>query len=564
MKFENMKYERPNIQEIEKTFKEMIDEFKNSKSAKEQLEIINKLNDYSRDFSTMFSLANIRYSINTNDEFYKKEIEFINENEPILDGLENEFKKLVFNSKFKEELKEKLGEHYFNLIELKLKTFKPEIIEDLKEENKLKMQYTQLISSGKVEFQGKERTLSQLTPFEKSEDREVRKNASKAKYDWLASKVDQLDEIYDNLVKVRDRIAKKLGYENFVQLGYDRMRRTDYDHKMVKNYRDQVKEVLVPLTQKLYKEQKERVGIDDFKFYDEPYAFKGGNPDPVGTSDELVENARKMYEELSVETGEFFNFMIDNHLLDLESKEGKRPGGFCTILPKYKSPFIFSNFNGTAGDVKVLTHEAGHGFQMYSSLDKEIPDYWIPTMESAEIHSMSMEFFTWPWWNLFYKNQAEKARYIHMLDSLKFIPYGVAVDEFQHFVYENPTVTPEERRKKWKELENKYLPHRDYDGHEYLENGGFWQRQTHIYATPFYYIDYTLAQVCALQFWKKDQDNHEKAWKDYVNLCKAGGEYPFTKLIEIANLELPFKDGTLKSVIGKIENYINSVDQNSL
>jgi len=366
MKFENMKYERPNIQEIEKTFKEMIDEFKNSKSAKEQLEIINKLNDYSRDFSTMFSLANIRYSINTNDEFYKKEIEFINENEPILDGLENEFKKLVFNSKFKEELKEKLGEHYFNLIELKLKTFKPEIIEDLKEENKLKMQYTQLISSGKVEFQGKERTLSQLTPFEKSEDREVRKNASKAKYDWLASKVDQLDEIYDNLVKVRDRIAKKLGYENFVQLGYDRMRRTDYDHKMVKNYRDQVKEVLVPLTQKLYKEQKERVGIDDFKFYDEPYAFKGGNPDPVGTSDELVENARKMYEELSVETGEFFNFMIDNHLLGLESKEGKRPGGFCTSFPLSEQSRIFMTYSGSMSNVATLAHELGHAFHSYA------------------------------------------------------------------------------------------------------------------------------------------------------------------------------------------------------
>ena len=278
----------------------------------------------------------------------------------------------------------------------------------------------------------------------------------------------------------------------------------------------------------------------------------------------IVNNGKKMYEELSKETGEFFNFMIDNDLMDLESKKGKAGGGYCTFIGNYKSPFIFSNFNGTSGDVDVLTHEAGHAFQAYCSRDYAVPEYNFPTYEAAEIHSMSMEFLTWPWMNLFFEEEELKYKFNHLSESLLFLPYGVTVDEFQHFVYNNPEATPAERKSAWREIEKKYLPHRDYEGNDYLERGGYWYQQGHIFGMPFYYIDYTLAQVCAFQFFKKANDNRENAWTDYMNLCCAGGSKSFLGLVELANLNSPFNDGCINSVIGDIENWLDSVDDTKL
>ena len=187
-----------------------------------------------------------------------------------------------------------------------------------------------------------------------------------------------------------------------------------------------------------------------------------------------------------------------------------------------------------------------------------------PTYEGAEIHSMSMEFFTWPWMELFFKEQTDKYKFAHLSGALLFLPYGVAVDEFQHVIYENPEMTPSERKAAWKEIEKTYLPMRDYDGIEYLESGAVWQRQAHIYASPFYYIDYTLAQICAFQFWKRSREDHEAAWKDYLHLCTLGGSKSFTKLVAEANLISPFEDGCVESVIGTIEAWLDSVDDKAL
>jgi M3 family oligoendopeptidase len=271
-----------------------------------------------------------------------------------------------------------------------------------------------------------------------------------------------------------------------------------------------------------------------------------------------------MYSELSPETKEFFDFMIENQLMDLISKKGKAGGGYCTYISKYKAPFIFSNFNGTSGDVDVLTHEAGHAFQVYSSRNYETPEYNFPTYEACEIHSMSMEFFTYPWMNLFFEEEVDKYKYFHLSEALLFIPYGVTVDEFQHFVYENPNATPRERKSAWRAIERKYLPHRNYEANEYLEKGGWWHQQGHIFETPFYYIDYTLAQICAFQFFKKATENREKAWSDYLRLCKAGGSASFLELVKLANLVSPFENGCIASVIDHIEAYLNNIDDTKL
>ncbi|WP_139070824.1 M3 family oligoendopeptidase, partial [Paenibacillus sp. KS1] len=341
----------------------------------------------------------------------------------------------------------------FQLAEKMLKTFSPEIIEDLQLENKLSTEHSQLIASAKIPFEGEERTLAQLTPFELSTDRDMRKRASEARFGFMAENEAKFDRIYDDLVKVRTKIAKKLGYENFVQLGYDRMCRTDYDANMVANFRAQVLEHIVPAAIKLIERQRKRIGVDQMYYYDESFKFKTGNAAPKGDPEWIVENGAKMYQEMSPEMNEFFTLMCENELMDLVSKKGKQSGGYCTFLSEFGVPFIFSNFNGTSDDIDVLTHEAGHAFQVYESRHFEVPEYNWPTYEAGEIHSMSMEFFTWPWMELFFQEDTEKYKFAHLAGGLQFIPHGVSGDEFQHFVYSNPEATPAERKAAWRDIE---------------------------------------------------------------------------------------------------------------
>lgn len=549
---------------MEEKFNTLLEQFVNAVNAEEQAKAMDEINKLRSYVETMSAIAQVRHTINTTDEFYKAEQDFYDEVGPVFKGMITKYYEALVNSKFRSELETKWGKQLFNIAELTLKTFSPEVIEDLQLENKLSSEYTKLIASAKIFFEGEERNLPQLVPFQLSTDREMRKKANEAKYNFMKENEEKLDQIYDELVKVRTRIAHKLGYKNFVELGYARLTRTDYNAEMVANFRKQVEEYIVPVATRLKERQRKRIGVDELKYYDDRFSFKTGNPTPKGDPEWIINNGKKMYSELSPETEEFFNFMLDHELMDLVSKKGKASGGYCTFFPEYKAPFIFSNFNGTAGDIDVLTHEAGHAFQVYLSRDYQIPEYNWPTLEACEIHSMSMEFFTWPRMELFFKEDTDKYKFSHLSEGLLFIPYGVAVDEFQHFVYENPEATPTERKRAWREIEKKYLPHRNYEGNEYLENGGFWHQQGHIFNSPFYYIDYTLAQICAFQFWKKMHENREAAWADYVHLCKQGGSKPFTELVKEAKLISPFEDGCVKSVIGVIEDWLNSVDDTKL
>jgi len=564
MKFNEFKYERPNYDEIKKSINSLVDKLKSARSCEKQFECINHINGIRNHLQTMGTLAQIRHSINTKDKYYDEERSYWDEHSPLYDELDFTFYKELVQSNFRKELEEKLGTQFFTLAEFSLKAFSPEVIEELQLENKLSSEYTKLLASAKIPFMGETRNLSGLTPFIQSKDRQIRKNASDAKYKFFEEHEDEIDKIYDNLVKVRTKIAQKLGFKNFVELGYIRMKRSDYTPEMVAKFRKQVEKYLVPAASKLYDRQLDRLGLDTLAYYDEKFEFTTGNAIPKGSPEWIVSNASKMYSELSAETREFFNFMVEKELLDLVTKENKAGGGYCTYIPDYKSPFIFSNFNGTSGDVDVLTHEAGHAFQTYLSRWIEIPECIFPTYESCEIHSMSMEFFTWPWMNLFFHEDADKYRFAHLESAVKFIPYGVTVDEFQHYVYENPEATPEDRKRTWRTIEKKYLPHKNYTGCDFLENGGWWFQQSHIFNVPFYYIDYTLAQICALQFWKKAMDNRKSAWEDYIKICRVGGTKSFLELVESANLKSPFQDGCISSIIEPINNWFNLIDDKKL
>ena len=542
----------------------MTEAVQNATSSEEQITKIKEAHNYINEMYASSDLANIRHSINTKDEFYEGESEYWDEYMPLyieqLQGLE----KVLLYSPFRKELEEEFSKQYFDIMENSEKTFSNAILQEMQEENKLVTEYNKLIASAAIEFEGKTYNLSGMRPFMIAKDRETRKLASEACYKFFEENEEHFDTLFDKLVKVRNQKAKKLGFKNYVEYGYHMMNRTDYNQDMVKAFRKQVLEEIVPVANKLYEKQAKRLGLAKLSYYDIDFVFETGNATPQGDAHFILENGKKMYSELSLETKEFFDFMTKNELMDLETKPGKQAGGYCTLISSYKAPFIFSNFNGTSGDVDVLTHEAGHAFQVYNSRWIDVPGLFFPTYESCEIHSMSMEFITWPWMENFFGKDVDKYKYEHLSSAVKFIPYGVVVDEFQHMIYENPEMTPDERKATWRKLERQYLPHKDYTGCGILERGTWWFKQGHIFASPFYYIDYTFAQICALQFWKKMNEDRAKGWDDYLKICKVGGTMSFLQIVELGGLISPFADGCVKSVIGDIESYLMAIDDSKL
>ena len=559
-KFEDYPLNVPSAKRLEKKIGQLVQELKECGSALTAVPVIKKMNKLMESVHTDMSVIYVLATLDTTNPVYKKAQDKCDEISPLISSYVQEFNKLLAKAKYRKDLEKTFGSYLFKMIDNSLKTFDEKIIPELIKENKLSSQYDQVMGSAQIEFRGGVYNLAQIGKFAQDPDQETRREAAKALDGWLGEKEEVLGGIYSELVQVRTEIAKKLGFKNFIELGYLRLGRCDYTAKEVANYRKQIAESVIPVANKLYKVQMKNLGIKNPQYYDYNLSFKSGNPTPVGDMKYLVGVAKEMYDDMSKESSVFFNHMIDCHLMDLDARPGKAPGGYCTYFDAYKTPFIFANFNGTQGDVNVLTHEVGHGFQAYLSSSIKVPEYRSPTLEACEIHSMSMEFFAWPYMEGFFGKDAEKYRYCHLADAIEFLPYGITVDEFQHWVYENPNATHLERCAKWREIETRYTPHKKYDELPTLNHGAYWLRQSHIFSTAFYYIDYTLAQVIAFQFLVEMEKNREKAWKKYVKLCKCGGKYPFVELLNQNKLRNPFDDGNVEKVIKPLVKILKGFD----
>ncbi|CQR25324.1 oligopeptidase [Streptococcus varani] len=565
MKFAEYTYTRPQYEDIKTQMTDLTEKLAAAESAQTARQIVQDITTISNLIDTQMNLWSIRHSIDMTDDFYNEETKFWNEHSPLFSELSTNYYRVIVDSPYRKELADLLPETFFMLAENQLQTFSSEAIPLFQKENELVDQYNNLMATAKLDFRGQTYNLSQMIPFGESTDRDTRKEASEIVTSFYEKNEERFDGVYDQLVKVRHEIATTLGFKDYVEYGYKMMNRFDYNRDMVKVYRQEILKHVVPVVQKLRQRQAKRIQVPSLKHYDLTLEYLDGNATPKGSPEELVAGAQKMYQELSPETGEFFDFMIEGDLLDLVAKEGKDTGGYCTYIADYESPFIFANFNGTSGDIDVLTHEAGHAFQVYRSRWIQSPEVLWPTYESCEIHSMSMEFITWPWMENYFKEEVNKYKFSHLSSTLFFLPYGVLVDHFQHEVYEHPEMTPAERKATWKRLADLYLPDRDYSESDFLTRGGFWFRQGHIFASPFYYIDYTLAQVCALQFWKRTQvDQDEQAWQDYLHICDLGGTKTFLQIVEAANLQSPFKEGALEATIAAVTAYLDSVDDQTL
>ncbi|MDE7260904.1 MAG: M3 family oligoendopeptidase [Oscillospiraceae bacterium] len=562
MKFSEMPYTRPDLEKIRQRSGELLERIRSAATAEEQINAYLAYEEEQKATGTNCSLAYVRHTINTKDEFYDKENDYIDEIGPALQELGQQVDLALLNSPFRPQLEERFGTLLFKNLEISVRCMKPEIMDLMQEENKLQSEYQKLYASAAVEWEGETIPLPKLGPFLQSPGRAVRKAAWEKKGAWFDAHREQLDELFDKLVKNRDAQGKAMGYENYIPLGYDRMGRNSWGPKECAAFRDQIAQDMVPLVVRVKKAQAKRIGVDDPKYYDSNLSFPDGNARPQGTSDELLAAGREMYHELSGETKEFIDFLYDGELLDVLSKDGKAPGGYCTDFALYKAPFIFSNFNGTSGDVDVLTHEAGHAFAFYRAARKGyLTALMSPTMEACETHSMSMEFLTSPWHEKFFGPQTRKYDIEHCESSLIFIPYGCMVDEFQHKVYEDPGMTPAQRNQLWLELEAKYRPWMDYEDAPFYSRGAWWQQQLHIYLYPLYYIDYCMAQTMAFQFWMLSLEDRAEAWKRYLAFVDQGGTRTFDELATNAGMKLPYAPGCIREIGAAISKWI---DENPL
>jgi len=559
MKFSEIPYSRPDVPARCGQLDALTAALVAAATPEAAVQIILEADTVAKAFHNDKSVADIRYTQNTADPFYLGELEYLAGAEPAFMERFIVFQRAMLASAHRAELEQLLPKVAFINAEIAQRAISPEILPDLEAEQKLALEYQQALGSVMVDFDGQRLPMPKMALYTQSADRAVRRAALEACGKALAEKSAIFDEVFDKMVALRSEIAGKLGLDSFIQLGYLRMNRNSYGHEAVENFRRQVKRELVPLAQSLQKNQAARLGLDALKFFDADVLRTGGNPRPVKTEALLYELGVQMYRDMKPETAEMIERMHAMETFDLYSRENKMAGGYCGFLTGANVPFIFANFSGTAGDVDVFTHEGGHAFEAFINRDQPLLSLTQPTLETCEVHSMGMEFMCWPYLDRFYGENAELAKVIHLIGALYFIPYGCLVDEFQHVIYAEPQMTPAQRHETWLRLEREYFPDMDYDGLPFYSEGRRWQRQLHIYMEPFYYIDYCLAQSCALQILAVLlEKGWDAAWEQYRAFAGNGGTLTFVQLLQQAGMKVPFEDGALKGIIATVKAYIEA------
>ena len=558
MKFSEMTYTRPDIEALLAQCREFAARAAAAPDSQSLTALYYEQSRAFADYTTASQLVNIHYTCDTRDAYWKAEQDFFDDNGPAVSNAQVEIFRSFLANPHVDALAKTIGSTCVAGMKNAVLGMDDRTVELQKEFNGLVSQYQQIYGGAMVELDGKQLTIPQLGPYKESLDPKVRRAAFEAEAGYFDAHRDQLDQLYGKIVKNLNQQAKVLGYKDYSELSYVRMNRIGYGAEEIRSFRDQVATDVVPLLQQVMKMRSARTGIAHPTFADLPVMFKDGNPAPIPGYEARMAAARTMYHELSPETAEFIDFMQDNELFDVESRPGKMSGGYMTSLPSYKAPFIFANWNNTSGDVDVLTHECGHAFEGYlAERDPAVPaDLECPAMESAEIHSMAMEFLTAPWHHLLFGKDTDKYSLLHAEDSFVFLAYGCEVDEFQQIMYQNPDLTPDERNAQWLKLEKKYRPWIDFDNLPFYGRGAGWQRQLHIYECPFYYIDYCLSSMAALQFYLLSLTDHKDAWQRYLRLVRRAGLASYTELLQTAGLQVPFAPGSVKGIAQQMTRWL--------
>lgn len=557
-KFSELKFPRPDIDAFRHLYEDGIFRVQEARDGDDVLEVVFEYDELARRAGDLLTAAFINYTLDTTNEVAQENQHWVDENTPYITKVMLEFSEALYNSPYKDYIEEKVGPMYFIKTDSTKKTFCEENIPLRKRESELAEEYQKIIASCNVEVNGEPRTFMSLQTLFAHEDRNVRREAFKVFSDFLKQHEERLEEIWDELIKTRTQIGKNLGYDNYLPVGYLERMRLDYGEEEVENFRKQVLDVIVPLCSKLYEAQAKRLGVDKLMVYDEKLVFSDGNAKPAGDTEYMMNQLVEMLRDMSPETGQFIDFMLDHELIDYKSRVGKAAREYATMISSRKAPFIFAHFDGTASDVQFMTDGLGHAFAAYRAARKQpLHEYFSSSADVMEIHSMAMTQFANKYADRLFGEDANKYQFGNLQGLMTFIPFGVAVDEFQHICYKNPDLTPKERTAEWRKLEQKYMPWRKYDDDdEFMLAGGYWYHKVHFFVYPLYYIEYCLATVNAMEMNRKYIERPGVAWKEFLELSDVGGSKTYLEILKLANLSPAYEDGAVEKSISYVKNVL--------
>ena len=564
LKFSEMRYVRPDADKMNSCFNDLADRIAAADSFAAYEALLAELDEAAADVSTMSTLAFIHGQLDMTNEFYKQENSACNDYFAKTNASYERAKRALLDSPFADELEKKYGKLMLQKLKGVTVTDDSETGLDRREYELIK-EYRELIDGCRTIFEGKICTQHELGEAKQSADDARRLAAWQASGACYASNAKRLDEIFDELVKLRTKKAHNAGYADYVDMAYVLRGRNCFDKHDIEKFRDAVVKYYVPIMVRFAHQQAVRLGKTyPLNFADDNMPFRAGLPKPICTKEQTLQTALQIWRGMSPEMAAFADYLETYQVYDTSTSQNKAGGGFVTDLPGFNSFFLFSHFSGTITDVNSITHEGGHAFAAYMNRGKHPSWYWMYTQEIAETHSQAMEYLFFPYEEHFFGEGADAYRYSHVLDSFAFIPYACLVDHFQQTVYEKPNMTPAERVELFKELHMRYTPWKKFGEIPFYGEGRQWQRQPHIYCHPFYFIDYCLSELVALQFFALQQEDPKEAVDKYIQFVKQGGTRTFVDLALNAGMENPLSEKGLRHCAGQITRWLDKVDVSKL
>ena len=434
------------------------------------------------------------------------------------------------------------------------------------EDTKLGTEYAELCGSMMVEFDGEERTMPQMGVYQLEQDRERREASWRAVAERRLEDRDKIDSMFDNMVKIRHQIALNAGFDNYMEYAFAEKHRFDYTPDDCTAFHDAIEQTCMPIVRKLEEERKSALGIDSLMPWDIAVDPHGHAPlKPFDTADELIEKSSTLFHKMDEGLGEMFDSMRDGgYSLDLDSRKGKAPGGYQACRDRQRIPFIFMNAAGLPRDLDTMIHEAGHAFHSMLCKDEDLVWYRSSPIEFAEVASMSMESMAYPFLGEFY-NEEETTRAIrkHLEGIVNTLPWVATIDAFQHWIYTNPQHTREERTAHWLLLSDRFGGREGFgggvcwDGLD-MEREAVWHRQLHPFQVPFYYVEYGIAQLGALQMWMHYRKDPKAALDAYKNGLSLGGSKPLPELFSGAGLKFDFTADMVASLMTTVQEELDN------
>jgi len=538
------------VQTEYKKLTDRIAEANSSNTAEKLLELYADWNALNSFVGSETSRINHELNKNMSDEELSERERYQREEvQPAADRGNAELLHAVLGSKHKQAIAERYGAHLLEVFEVMQEPLAPVNIDLRVKVGDLSMQYDKIVSQGEVTVGGEVMTLSRTRNLQSSQDRAVRKEAFEAYRNWFLDHRAEIASLYDQMVHVRDEMGRNLGHKNFIPLGYKSMGRTDYGIEEAKKFRENIRKYVVPVQTCLYQARAKRLGLDALKPWDTTFDPAFTLPSGIAPVETQIEKAQRIFDKLSPSLAKHFMRMRDEGLIDLENRKGKRAGAYCTSFPDEGRVAILCNSTGDSEDVATLTHEMGHAFQGWESQPIEAIELQWPTSDACEVHSMGMEYLSMRYMTEFFNTELdEKFSRNRWRDGVEIICYIAIVDEFQHWVYENPNASLDERDAAWNKIWDIYKPGIDWTGCEQYK-AARWYSQGHIFGMPFYYIDYAIAETGAMQIALMDAIDHDKTVETYIKLCRIGGTMSVLNIFKAVGMRSPFDESLMKELM---------------